>query len=99
MFPKGKVVKCPSCNSADIKVFYTAPLQYECKSCGAKLRDENALPAISVVSGQDARDRRPRMYGLPCCAYCFHTPHDGKCDECRYCVEKAKPHVVKLIAA
>ena len=98
-------MNCPICNSADIKVFYTGPPQYECGGCGAKLRDENAPPAMaSVISGQEARDKRPRMYGLPCCARCFHAPHDGKCEECRFCVEKTKSyvepsHVVKLIAA
>jgi hypothetical protein len=41
------------------------------------------------------------MYGLPCCAYCFHAPHEGKCENCRFCTEKkaAKHRVVKLVAA
>ena len=89
---------CPECGSADIIIFYTATPQYGCDSCGVKLRDENAPPAMSVISGKEARDKRPQMYGLPCCAYCFHAPHDGKCEECRFCVEKTEPHVVKLVA-
>lgn len=97
-------MRCPDCGSDSIAVFYTGPLQFECRDCGVKLRDENALPGVSVISGKEAQGKRPRMYGLPCCAHCFHAPHEGKCEECRWCIEKTKPyvaepHIYKLVKA
>jgi transcription initiation factor TFIIIB Brf1 subunit/transcription initiation factor TFIIB len=86
---------CPECGSTDIKVFYTGPLTFECKGCGVRLKDENC-DFRNPMSTRDSMEKRPRMYGLPCCAYCFHAPHGATC---RFCDEKNKPHVYRLVKA
>ena len=90
---------CPLCGNDKLFIGYTAPLHFRCDSCGVELRDENEEPAMKVVSGDKAMRERPRMYGLPCCAKCFHAPHDE--GECPFCVVKKKkkeePHVYKMV--
>ena len=90
---------CPECGSTDIIVGYTAPLYFKCRSCKTELRDENSKPAVTRIEGEEARRKRPRMYGLPCCARCFHAPHEGACDTCPFCTGEKEPHVVKLVKA
>jgi hypothetical protein len=85
---------CPVCDSDDIDVLYTAPLQFQCAACGADLCDENAGPAIPVLTYKQAHGKRPAMYGEPVCSCCTHAPHDGSCE---FCDEIKKPHVYKLV--
>jgi transposase-like protein len=86
---------CPRCGSTNIDVFYTAPLQFECSDCGAELYDENAGPAIPVLTHRQAHGKRPAMYGEPVCSCCTHAPHEGSCE---FCDEIKKPRVYKLVA-
>lgn len=65
---------CPRCGGADILVQYMAPLAYECRSCGARLRDANR-PGIPVLTEEEARQKRPALYGLPVCSVCTHKAH------------------------
>jgi DNA-directed RNA polymerase subunit RPC12/RpoP len=86
---------CPRCGSKNIDVFYTAPPQFQCRKCGAKLFDENAEPAIRVLTIEQGHRKRPALYGEPICSCCTHAPHDGSCE---FCDEIKKPHVYKLVA-
>ena len=88
---------CPLCGNDKLFIGYTGPLYYRCDSCGVELRDENEVGMRSVPV-EESMGKRPRMYGLPCCAKCFHAPHEE--GECPYCVvktEKPEPHVYKMV--
>lgn len=87
--------RCPACGGSDIEVFYSCPLQYKC-SCGVKLIDKNAGPAIQVISEEVGRRKRPGLYGDPVCSCCKHAPHDGACE---FCAEDEKLHVYAFEAA
>jgi hypothetical protein len=88
---------CPRCGSSRISCFYTAPPQYQCEACGAGLEDENAGPAIPVLTRAEAEAKRPGMYGLPTCEKCSHAPHEeGECRKvCEFC-KPPPPHVYKF---
>jgi hypothetical protein len=88
------VMDCPGCASTDIFVGYTAPLYYKCNACGMRLRDENAPPFPEVLSGEEAKTRRPAMYGLEVCPCCTHAPHKG---ECPHCADVQLPREVSLV--
>lgn len=83
---------CPLCHSRDITTYYTAPPQYACKGCGADLKDKHAKAAFEVIGGNEARRKRPAMYGLPVCHCCSHAPHDTFCEFC-----EPKPSSVVLV--
>ena len=90
---------CPRCGSPSIQCYYTAPPQYQCSACGAKLIDDNAGPAIPVLTREQAESKRPGMYGLPTCDKCSHAPHDGICKEtCDHC-KPGPPHIYKFRVA
>ena len=98
--------KCPRCGSDRITCFYSNPPSYKCEDCGAALIDDNAGPAIPVLSREEAESKRPQLFGLPqcdCCDpsrpkfSCTHAPHEpGKC---RWCNEQNEPHVYKFRVA
>jgi transcription initiation factor TFIIIB Brf1 subunit/transcription initiation factor TFIIB len=85
-------MNCPACGSEKIQVFYTAPLGYRCQTCGLMLRDAN-VQGIPTLTAEDARTKRPAMYGLPVCSCCSHAPHEGVC---RWCSEAVAPVVLVI---
>lgn len=96
---------CPKCGSTRVAVFYTGPLSYRCESCGARLRDRNA-PGIPVLSAEEARQKRPALYGLPACARCGHAQHNASnaadpesCPACPVCAAESTPREVVLEVA
>lgn len=87
---------CPKCGSTRISCYYTAPPSYECQNCGAELEDDNAGPAIPVLTREEAERKRPGLFGLPICDKCSHGPHEGACKEnCEFC-KPQPPHVYKF---
>jgi len=97
---------CPNCGSTSIQCFYTAPPMYRCRECGKDLIDDNAGPAIPVLTREEAESKRPQLYGLPVCECCdparpkfscTHAPHEpGKC---YWCNKQNTPHVYKFRVA
>ena len=63
---------CPKCGSERIAVLYS--LSYRCDACGAYLRDAND-PGIPVLTQEEARQKRPLLYGLLSCPVCTHKAH------------------------
>jgi hypothetical protein len=83
---------CP-CGSVDINVMYSQPLTFYCYECKKKLYDAND-PGVPRLSMEEARSKRPIMFGLPACEQCKHGAHEGECKAvCKWC----EPHVYRLM--
>jgi len=78
---------CPICKTEKINVFYTNPLSYQCSFCQFWIHDSNR-PSIPVLTEDQARRKRPGMYGDPTCTCCTHAPHSNK--PCEFCEEDKK---------
>lgn len=87
-------LRCP-CGSANVAVFYTAPLMFRCRTCKRDLYDVNDK-GIPVLTQEEAMSKRPGMYGLPFCHDCGHAVHESFClSACKWC-EAPKKHVYDL---
>lgn len=90
---------CTKCGSG-IDVFYTDPPTYVCgnKECSQAYRDASRDGAqyrfgALVLTEEQARAKRPAMYGLPTCVIqgcCTHQPHGEKCLICEEIKRPAK---------
>jgi len=88
-------LECPRCHeTGGMNVYYTSPLKYECKVCGAISRDAND-PGIPVLTQEQAKQKRPRMYGLPACPECDHAVHGE--ERCPVCDEQDAPRNIRLV--
>ena len=87
---------CPGCGGSNIGCYYTNPIEYKCHDCGRELIDDNAGPAIPVLTREEAMRKRPGLFGQPYCLGCSHGPHEGECRvECEFC-KPPPPHIYKF---
>lgn len=98
---------CPRCGGNRITCFYSDPASYKCEDCQIFLIDENAGPAIPVLTREEAESKRPALFGLPTCECCdpvvnskfscTHAPHAP--GACPWCIKDSTPHVYKFRVA
>lgn len=84
---------CSKCGSK-IDVYYTDPITYVCenKDCSQVYQDERR-PRVARLTEDQARAKRPAMYGLPTCVIpncCTHQPHGQTCLICEEAKAPAK---------
>lgn len=88
-------LECPKCHeSGGVNVNYTAVLQYHCVVCGTHFRDANETSIPELTEAQ-AKQKRPRLYGLPACMECDHAAHGE--ERCPVCDAEDAPRVVRLV--
>lgn len=72
---------CKTCGSEAVDVLYSLPCQYRCQNCGLRW----AGAGIPTLTAEEAKSKRPAMYGLPACDCCGHEPHPNT--SCRWCAK------------
>jgi hypothetical protein len=88
---------CPACGSSDIACCYSFPPSYQCNGCRQWLFDENGPKGIPVLGEEEARKKRPGLYGDPACDRCNHAVHEGSCDICaQETIKRSTPHIYKF---